>query len=85
MSDKFRIGDYVGAQDDDMINPQPVFGRIHEIRYDGYLVRTVDGQNFGPYPSEHVWLDPCAHVDYPHWPGTLHGCPACEAMGTLED
>lgn len=20
------------------------------------------------------------HVDYPHWPGTLYDCPACEAQ-----
>jgi len=25
------------------------------------------------------------HVDYPHWPGTLYDCPACEASGELEE
>lgn len=23
------------------------------------------------------------HAEYPHWPGTLHDCPACEAQ--MED
>lgn len=26
-----------------------------------------------------VELIPVPHVDYPHWPGRLPGCPACEA------
>lgn len=25
-----------------------------------------------------------AHVDYPHHPGTLYDCPACEASGELD-
>lgn len=25
------------------------------------------------------------HVDYPHWPGTLHDCPACEAQMAEEE
>jgi hypothetical protein len=24
------------------------------------------------------------HVDYPHWPGTLYDCPACEAQMDAE-
>ncbi len=25
------------------------------------------------------------HVDYPHWPGTLHGCPECEDECACDD
>ncbi|MFF5973718.1 hypothetical protein ACFY7C_19535 [Streptomyces sp. NPDC012769] len=25
------------------------------------------------------------HVDYPHWPGTLYDCPACEAQMAEEE
>lgn len=25
-----------------------------------------------------------SHVDYPHQPGTLYDCPACEASGELD-
>jgi len=24
------------------------------------------------------------HIDYPHWPGTLYDCPACEAQMDAE-
>lgn len=83
---EFRIGDNVGAQDDDMINPQPVFGKIESIDYlhEQYWINTGAGQLAGPYPYDQVWPDPSAHVDYPHEPGMLYDCPACEAMGTLD-
>lgn len=25
------------------------------------------------------------HVDYPHWPGTLYDCPACERQMAAEE
>lgn len=25
------------------------------------------------------------HADYPHWPGTLYDCPACEAEMSEDD
>lgn len=71
---KFLLGDYVGADP-----AAPVFGKIHEIRHDGYLIKTHDGLT-GPYPPEDLWHDPSAHVDYPHEPGTLYDCPMCEVM-----
>lgn len=40
----------------------------------------------GPWPfssAPTLPLLPDGHADYPHQPGTLYDCPACEAMGTL--
>lgn len=81
---EYRIGDYVGAQNQEEWNKDaPVFGRI-ESWDGGWFVRTGDQELTGPWSQDEIWPDPSAHVDYPHHPGTLHDCPACEASGLLE-
>jgi hypothetical protein len=83
----FRIGDYVGAQELED-NAQPVFGRIYEVKYGyvrfklvfEYMIKTAEGEITGPWRDSLVWPDISAHVDYPHHPGMLYDCPACEAI-----
>ena len=40
-------------------------------------------QDFVGHIPLHIWPDteglPLRHADYPHEPGRLYGCPACEA------
>lgn len=77
----YRIGDYVGANRD-----APVFGRVAEdFMEQGWTVRKADGTLTGPWSEADMWRDISAHVDYPHHPGTLYDCPACEAIMETED
>lgn len=85
--DRYLIGDYVGAQEADEINPQPVFGRIESMGFtasEGIFIRTAEGELTGPWSEDQIWHDPSYHVDYPHHPGTLYDCPACEVSGELD-
>lgn len=76
----YRIGDYVGANQDN-----PVFGRVFEsFMEQGWTIRLTDGTITGPWSEAVMWRDISAHVDYPHWPGTLYDCPACEAIMETE-
>lgn len=47
----------------------------------GYAAGYVDG--LAAHPASPAPA-PLAHVDYPHTPGTLYDCPACEASGELD-
>lgn len=83
----FRIGDYVGAMTADAL--ELVFGRVESTGFtpsDEIYVRTGEGELTGPWMLgvDQVWHDPAYHADYPHHPGTLYDCPACEASGELD-
>lgn len=82
---KFILGDYVGAMDqDDQMTSEVVFGRVTEVTSaDEIMVRTTEGELTGPWTRADLWHDPSHHVDYPHHPGTLYDCPACEVI--MED
>lgn len=75
---RFLINDAVGAQDPDD-GAGIAYGRIVEITYAGYMVRS-SGERTGPWAYEHLFHDVTAHADYPHYPGTLYDCPGCEAI-----
>lgn len=86
---RFRIGDYVGAMEG-KDGGEPTFGRVESTGFtpaDELYIRTPSGELTGPWMvgTDTVWHDPAYHVDYPHHPGTLYDCPACEAMGIGED
>lgn len=80
---RWLLGDPVGAQDPDD-EPGITYGRIAEITYAGYMIRTATGELTGPWSYEHLFHDATAHLDYPHHPGTLYDCPGCEAIMETE-
>lgn len=51
-----------------------------ELASPGNRPLTVDGVVY----DEWVVEDIIPHVDYPHEPGTLYDCPACEEPGELD-
>lgn len=85
---QYHIGDYVGAMEG-KDGGEPTFGVIESTGFtpaDELYIRTAEGELTGPWSThlDTVWKDPANHVNYPHHPGTLHDCPACEASGELD-
>lgn len=56
--------------------PSVPCGQCGEPTY--FLPGEAGSQESGHY-LYHDHDDDIPHVDYPHWPGYLHDCPACEA------
>lgn len=48
------------------------------------LARQVFGETVECETCEEVYVPETDHVNYPHNPGTLYDCPACEASGALD-
>lgn len=53
--------------------------RVRMVSTHGYEERDGDGFGRGNWTASYVVTDALQHADYPHEPGTLYDCAACEA------
>src|SRR5688500_18710265 len=67
-----RLGHFVSARCAD----EQATGHIESGHAGEWMIRTREGELTGPWSNEDVTL---AHADYPHEPGRLYDCAACEA------